>query len=213
MNKYFGYLHTKSREEKFRLFVKLLKPTPSMRILNVGASGPNFAFAEQFESLYEHPHQVTGGGISLSEVQDYRHSFPGVRSLVFNGCALPFRDKSFDVVYSNAVIEHLADHYAQQRFATEVARVGRGWFVTTPNLYYPVEPHYHLPLVQFLPQSWQRSLVKGLGRTPHGNLNLLTKRQLQRLLPDGDVIDVGSHFIPRPGSPIARPSLEAKPLR
>src|ERR1700730_12044846 len=99
MNRLFSYLHTKSREEKFRLFVKLLKPTPSMRILNVGASGPNFAFAEQFESLYEHPSQVTVRGISLCGVQDYRHTFPGVRSLVFDGCALPFRDKSFDVVY------------------------------------------------------------------------------------------------------------------
>ena len=188
MNKLFSYLHTKSREEKFRLFVELLKPTPSTRILNVGASGPNRAFAEQFESLYEHPDQATGGGISLSEVQDYRHSFPGVRSLVFNGCALPFRDKSFDVIYSNAVVEHLPDHEAQQRFAAEVVRVASGWFVTTPNLYYPIEPHYHLPLVQFLPQRWQRSLVKSLGRTPYANLNLLTKRQLHRLLPDGDVI-------------------------
>src|ERR1700730_7342017 len=188
MNKLFSYLHTKSREEKFRLFVKLLKPTPSTRILNVGASGPNFAFAEQFESLYEHPHQVTGGGISLSEVQDYRRSFPGVKTLVFDGCALPFRDKSFDVIYSNAVIEHLPDHEAQQRFAAEVVRVASGWFVTTPNLYYPIEPHYHLPFVQFLPQRWQRSLVKSLGRTPYANLNLLTKRQLHRLLPDGDVI-------------------------
>jgi hypothetical protein len=196
MNKLFSYLPTKSRQEKFRLFVRLMKPTPAMHILNVGASGPNCAFAEQFESLYEHPNQVTGGGISLSEVQDYRHSFPGVKTLVFDGCALPFRDKSFDVVYSNAVIEHLADHDAQQRFAAEVVRVGRGWFVTTPNLYYPVEPHYHLPLVQFLPQSWQRSLVKNLGRTPYGNLNLLTKRRLQRLLPDGDVIGCRVTFYP-----------------
>jgi 2-polyprenyl-3-methyl-5-hydroxy-6-metoxy-1,4-benzoquinol methylase len=188
MNRLLSYLHTKSREEKFRLFVKLLKPTPPMRILNVGASGPNFAFPEQFESLYEHPNHVTGGGISLSEVEDYRRSFPGVKTLVFNGCALPFRDKSFDIIYSNAVIEHLADHEAQQRFAAEVVRVARGWFVTTPNLYYPIEPHYHLPLVQFLPQRWQRSLVRSLGRTPYGNLNLLTKRQLQRLLPDGDVV-------------------------
>ena len=188
MNRLFSYLHTKSREEKFRLFVKLLKPTPSMRILNVGASGPNFAFPEQFESLYEHPNQVTGGGIVFSEVEDYRRSFPGVKTLVFNGCALPFRDKSFDVIYSNAVVEHLPDHEAQQRFAAEVVRVVRGWFVTTPNLYYPIEPHYHLPLVQFLPQRWQRSLVKSLGMTPYANLNLLTKRQLHRLLPDGDVI-------------------------
>jgi methyltransferase family protein len=94
----------------------------------MGASGPNFRFAERFESLHEHPNHVTGGGISLSEVQDYRHSFPGVRSLVFNGCALPFRDKSFDVVYFNGVIEHLADHYAQRRFSAEVVRVGKGWF-------------------------------------------------------------------------------------
>jgi hypothetical protein len=65
MNKLFSYLRTKSREEKFRLFVKLLKPTSSMRILNVGASGPNFRFAEQFESLYEHPNRVTGGSISF----------------------------------------------------------------------------------------------------------------------------------------------------
>jgi 2-polyprenyl-3-methyl-5-hydroxy-6-metoxy-1,4-benzoquinol methylase len=188
MNRLFSYLHTKSREEKFRLFVKLLKPTPSMRILNVGASGPNFAFPEQFESLYEHTNQITGGGIVFSEVEDYRRSFPGVKTLVFNGCALPFRDKSFDVIYSNAVVEHLPDPEAQQRFAAEVVRVARGWFVTTPNLYYPIEPHYHLPLVQFLPQRWQRSLVRSLGRTPYANLNLLTKRQLHRLLPDGDVI-------------------------
>src|SRR5260370_39266414 len=110
MNRLFSYFHAKSREEKFRLFVKLLKPTPATRILNVGASGPNFALAEQFESLYAYCDQVTGGGISLSEVQDYRRSFPGVKSVVFNGCTLPFPDVSFDIVYSNAVIEHLPDH-------------------------------------------------------------------------------------------------------
>jgi ubiquinone/menaquinone biosynthesis C-methylase UbiE len=196
MNRVLSYLHLKSREEKFRLFVRLLNPTPATRILNVGASGPNLAFAEQFESLYQYRSQVTGGGISLPEVQDYRSGFPGVKSVVFNGCALPFRDKSFDVVYSNAVIEHLADHDAQQRFATEVTRVGRGWFVTTPNLWYPIEPHYHLPLVQFLPQSWQRIVVRRLGRVPYENLNLLTKRQLQRLFPEGNVIGCRVTFYP-----------------
>jgi len=178
MNKLFSYLHTKSREEKFRLFVKLLKPTPAMHILNVGASGPNFAFAEQFESLYEHRDQVTGGGISLSEVRDYRRSFPGVKALVFDGLCTPLSRQ-----------ELRRDLFqCSHRALGRLARVGRGWFVTTPNLYYPVEPHYRLPMVQFLPQRWQRSLIRSLGRTPYGNLNLLTKRQLQRLLPDGGVI-------------------------
>jgi hypothetical protein len=196
MNQVFSYFHAKSREEKFQLFVTLLKPTAATRILNVGASGPNLAFAEQFESRYEYRSQVTGGGISLPEVQDYRHGFPGVKSLVFNGCALPFRDKSFDVVYSNAVIEHLADYAAQQRFAAEMARVGRGWFVTTPNLWYPIEPHYHLPLIQFLPQRWQRALVRSLGKIPYEDLNLLTKSQLQHLFPKGNVIKCRVTFYP-----------------
>jgi hypothetical protein len=159
-----------------------------MRILNVGASGPHHALPDQFESEYEPRGQITGGGISLSEVQDYRRSFPGVKSLVFDGCALPFLGKSFDIVYSNAVIEHLPGGESQQRFAAEVARVGRGWFVTTPNLWYPIEPHYHLPFVQLLPQRWQRRLVTKLGKVPYENLYLLTKSQLRELFPEGDVL-------------------------
>jgi hypothetical protein len=187
MNRLFIYLHRKSRQQKFRLFLRLLRPTPAMRILNVGASGPHHALPDQFESEYAPRGQITGGGISLSEVQDYRRSFPGVKSLVFDGCALPFLDKSFDIVYSNAVIEHLPGGESQQRFAAEVARVGRGWFVTTPNLWYPIEPHYHLPFVQLLPQRWQRRLVTKLGKVPYENLYLLTKGQLRELFPQGDV--------------------------
>jgi Methyltransferase domain len=188
MNNLFIYLHQKSREQKFQLFLKLLRPTAATRILNVGASGPHHALPEQFESRYEHLGQITGGGISLSEVQDYRDSFAGVKSLVFDGCALPFTDKSFDIVYSNAVIEHLPDRGSQQRFAAEVARVGRGWFVTTPNLWYPMELHYHLPFIQFLPQQWQRSLATKLGKVPYDNLRLLSKSQLRELFPQGSVL-------------------------
>jgi hypothetical protein len=187
MNRLFTYLHRKSREQKFQLFLRLLQPTPAMRILNVGASGPHLALPEQFECEYEHRGQITGGGISFSEVQDYRDSFPGVKAAVFDGCALPFPDRSFDIVYSNAVIEHLPGRESQQRFAAEVARVGRGWFVTTPNPWYPIEPHYHLPLVQFLPQRWQRRIVTGLGKVPYENLYLLTQSRLGQLFPEGNI--------------------------
>ncbi len=196
MNRLFIYLHRKSRERKFQLFLQLLQPAPAMRILNVGASSPHHALPEQFESEYEHRDQVTGGGISFSEVRDYRDTYAGVKAAVFDGCALPFPDKSFDIVYSNAVIEHLPGRKSQQRFAAEVARVGRGWFVTTPNLWYPVEPHYHLPFVQFLPQSWQRRLVASLGRAPYENLYLLTESQLGQLFPGGRVCGCRVTFYP-----------------
>ena len=111
-------------------------------------------------------------------------------------CRLPFPDKSFAVVYSNAVLEHLPSWEAQQHFAEEVRRVGRGWFVATPNLWYPVEPHYHLPLVQFLPQGWQRRLVRTLGKTPYPVLRLLSKRQLRELFPESLILGCRVTFYP-----------------
>ncbi len=196
MNRLLLHLHRKSREQKHRLFLRLLRPTAEMRILNVGATGTRLGLNEQFESFYEHRARIVGGGISLAEVEDYSRSFPGVDAVVFDGCALPFPDKSFDIVYSNAVIEHLPGSDYVERFAAEVQRVGKGWFVTTPNLWYPIEPHYHLPLVQLLPETSQRRLVKRLGRTPYDHLQLLSARKLRKLFPQGKVIGCRVTFYP-----------------
>lgn len=79
-----------------------------------------------------------------------------------DGRALPFRDQAFDVVFSNSVIEHVGNLASQRRFAAEVARVGRAYWVQTPNRWFPVEQHLLTPLVHWLPQSWQRALMPRL---------------------------------------------------
>lgn len=76
-----------------------------------------------------------------------------------DGRALPFRDGAFDVVFSNSVIEHVGDRESQARFAREVARVGRAYWVQTPNRWFPVEQHLLTPLVHWLPRRWQRAIV------------------------------------------------------
>lgn len=76
-----------------------------------------------------------------------------------DGRALPFRDRSFDVVFSNSVIEHVGDRESQRRFAREVMRVGRRFWVQTPNRWFPVEQHLLTPVVHWLPPRWQRALV------------------------------------------------------
>ena len=50
-----------------------------------------------------------------------------------DGCYLPFADQSFDIVFSNSVIEHVGGPEAQRRFAWEIRRTGRGYWVQTPN--------------------------------------------------------------------------------
>ncbi len=76
-----------------------------------------------------------------------------------DGRALPFRDASFDIVFSNSVIEHVGDRASQLRFAREVMRVGRGYWVQTPNRWFPVEQHLLTPFVHWLPRPRQRVLV------------------------------------------------------
>ncbi len=196
MNRLFAYLHHKSREKKYWLFRKLLRPTPRMCILNVGATGTHLGLTDQFEAFYPYPDRVIGGGLSFVDVQDYARSFPRVKAVVFDGCALPFADRSFDIVFSNAVLEHLPTWKAQQRFAAEVRRVGRAWFVSTPNLWYPVEPHYHLPFVQFLSQSRQQRLVRALGKQPYPVLRLLSRRRLGQLFPSSAVVGCRVTFYP-----------------
>jgi hypothetical protein len=76
-----------------------------------------------------------------------------------DGRALPFRDGAFDVVFSNSVIEHVGDATSQRHFAREVARVGRAYWVETPNRWFPVEQHLLTPFIHWLPRPWQRTLV------------------------------------------------------
>jgi SAM-dependent methyltransferase len=79
------------------------------------------------------------------------------QQVVGNGCRLPFGDSAFDFVFSNSVIEHVPDHDA---FAKEIARVGKRFYVQTPNKWFLIEPHLMAPVVHFLPMKWRQKLVK-----------------------------------------------------
>jgi SAM-dependent methyltransferase len=76
-----------------------------------------------------------------------------------DGRALPFRDAAFDIVFSNSVIEHVGDADSQHRFALEIMRVGRAFWVQTPNRWFPVEQHLLTPFVHWLPEPLQRAIV------------------------------------------------------
>ena len=76
-----------------------------------------------------------------------------------DGRLLPFRDGAFDVVFSNSVIEHVGGRASQESFAREAARGGRGYWIQTPNRWFPVEQHLLTPFIHWLPKAWQRAIV------------------------------------------------------
>lgn len=189
----------RSRTKKFDLLNTVFSPRPEDRVLDVGASGEVF-LQYSLEDVYPFPRRIVAGGYETHEIQAARRQYPLPQYAQFDGCMLPFPDQSFDLVFSNAVIEHVLGPGRQEQFAREIMRVGKSWFVTTPNYWYPFETHHHLPFFQFLPRPLQmrynRAFGSHIAKGTVQELGLLSTRQLKRLFPTGRVVGVRVTFWP-----------------
>jgi hypothetical protein len=184
-----------------------MKPWPGCSVLNLGATPPHVGEALLATNhLIEQPEQdprwcalrVVGCNLTFDCMQKYRreHEAKEFAAVVASGCGLPFADRSFDIVFSNAVIEHVTPE-EQSLMAAEIMRVGRGWFVTTPNFWYPIEMHHKIPLFQFLPETAKRAIQRRFKTWPDGEpINLLSAGQLQRLLPGSILLKTRVTFFP-----------------
>ena len=110
------------------------------------------------------------------------------------------RGESFDLVFSNSLIEHLGSDAARRRLADVVASLATGYLVQTPYRYFPVEPHWMFPGFQFLPASVREYIAPRwpLGHT-HGwdashaaeevtSIELLTASQMREYFPDAHLV-------------------------
>lgn len=94
------------------------------------------------------------------------------RFVLCDGRALPFKAAAVDMVFSNAVIEHVGSESDQRCFVAEHARVGRTWMTTTPNRWFPVESHTLTLLRHWWPAWRQRQTLftRLLGRSEFADL-------------------------------------------
>jgi hypothetical protein len=76
-------------------------------------------------------------------------------SVVGDARALPFPNRSFDVVISNSSLGHVGPYGDQARMAREVERVGARYFVQTPNERFPIDWRTLVPAYHWLPETWQ----------------------------------------------------------
>jgi SAM-dependent methyltransferase len=168
-------LARRARQRRHALYRRVMSPRPDERILDVGCGTEGLVAFEQAAD-------ITG----LDAVE--RPGYPGRRFVRGDARALPFEPGSFDIAYSNSLVEHL-DPADRPRFAAEIRRVAGRYWVQTPNRYFPIEPHLLLPGFQFLPQGAQRRLWRlGMPRTPYERIELLSAAELRDLFPDAVVL-------------------------
>jgi Methyltransferase domain len=171
------------RRQRYELFEQLCGLKPEDRIIDVGAGWG--AALERFNTV----NPIVAVDLNLDTSQWL--GSPNVTAMQADGTNLPFADGEFDVGFSNSVIEHVPPEL-QPAFASELGRVARRYYVQTPNLWFPIEPHYQLPLFQFLPRRLRMALNRRftLGWQAKGQweeITLLGARDLQRLFPDAEI--------------------------
>ena len=169
-----------------------LAPRTDATVLDLGGSVGTW-------ELFPHRFDVTLLNLDEAHARDFRaaDAVPGrYRIAVGDACDLSdYEDASFDIVFSNSVIEHLGDEGRVARFAREVRRVGRSYWVQTPSWLFPIEAHTGLPFFWCYPAPLRDAIVVRHDRRygmhpwscPMAQTRCFRLRELRALFPDAAV--------------------------
>lgn len=194
-------MSNKFRGKRFSEFLNFinfynLNKKNKISILDVGGT---ISFWEQMDFINRQNVEI----IILNLKKEEHNPYINIRCIEGNGCDMKeFPDNTFDIVFSNSVIEHVGSFQNQEKMAKEFQRVGKAFFLQTPNYWFPLEPHFLTFGFQFLPVRVRAFLLRRftLGWYSQNNdynesikkansIRLLTKKQLKKLLPGATIVD------------------------
>lgn len=194
----FSYAY-KFRRKRMLLFEKLFPELKNKEIKVLDLGGRSYFWTllgyNEKENL-----SITILNLNLdNNVQAYKN----ITSVVGDACNLKnYKSKSFEIIFSNSVIEHVGSFHNQTKMAGEIKRVGINHFIQTPNYWFPFEPHFLFFGFQYLPRILQTFLIshynmgwferqkdKSNANQTIDSVNMLSKRKLINLFPESTIIN------------------------
>jgi len=179
-------LSQRRKRQVIDIFFAVMRPDPAHTLLDLGGpshdQGTLTKFFKTVFALNINPGDL--GDVFAVHSQEVR--------ILGDGTALPLRNASIDYVFCDQVIEHIAQAL-RLSFVREIERVSRrGFLLSTPNFWFPFEPHYMMPFWQYLPERAKRRISSFVklgwidGKTYHP-IFLPTASEMRGLLPDATV--------------------------
>lgn len=170
-------LSARARARRWGKFTEAFPSIADMHVLDLGGT-PDF-----WETAPLKPAHVTL--VNLRDLPDTEL----VTAVQGDACAPPVGIASgrFDLVVSNSLIEHVGGHEPRARLAEVIHTASPSHWVQTPYRYFPVEPHWMFPGLQFLPFS---ARVVVTNRWKLGHRYTSDRQQAVNLVHEVDLIGI-----------------------
>ena len=187
-NSLLDHLQIKFRRKRINMLLKALKNRNTDVLIDIGG--------------YDHDWLQTSfqGKIIVFNLALPEKTKKGFTYIQGDACYMSsFSDKSHDVSFSNSVIEHVGDFERQKKMASEIRRISKNYWIQTPYLYFPIDPHTMFPFSQFLPRKTQYFIAKNWFLSPThkfrldhiheiDNTKMLNIKEFTELFPDALII-------------------------
>jgi hypothetical protein len=154
------------------------------KILDIGTSPVDNEYQNYLIHKYPYKKKITC--VSNVKLNKIKLRYPEIKTLQCDGREIPLKNNSFDIVISNATIEHVGNKRNQTKFIKEAVRLSKKLvFISTPNRYFPIDFHTLIPLIHWFPKKIHRFILKKIGLdffSKESNLNLLSDNELRNIL-------------------------------
>jgi hypothetical protein len=132
----------RARARRWLELVRRFPDIRNMRVLDLGGSPTTWRLAPV------RPEHVT-----IVNIDAYVAEEPWITVQQADACNLSsdVLRQEFDLVYSNSLLEHVGGHARREDLAQQVHAAAPHHWVQTPYRYFPIEPHWMMPAMQFFP--------------------------------------------------------------
>ncbi len=184
LNPFFIKFLKSNRIKFFNYFKKKIDFDEFSDVLDIGTVNLENEHENVFINYYDFKSRLTC--LSNQELTLVKKKFPEISTILGDGRNMNIRDDTFDIVHSNATLEHVGDFNNQIKFVKECIRVSKKFvFIQTPNKNYPLEFHTKIPFIHYLPCKIYKKILRALGFdffADVNNLNLLTKKKVVEIM-------------------------------
>lgn len=187
-------LRQRFRSKRVQLFLNKMAPSPAWKILDLGGA------LETWQMPGMDAYSATLLNLEATDVP--ADMATRITIQVGDATRLDYPDASFDLVYSNSVIEHVGGYENQKAFAAEARRVAPRLWIQTPAHEFFFEPHYLTPFIHWVRPERRKRLIRwftvwGWRARPSKELiedavetvRLINKSEMMELFPDCEIYE------------------------